>query len=144
MAEVTNGYGLAAVAIQSIASLAWPAAIVASVYLFRAQLGDLLPRLQIKHGESEVSFSRLGELVEQVQVHEVEEISRSMETIAAQPTVATANLEVLTNDQIRVRVEDIALKMREMEMRFRSERDRSTYSPSGDWSEQTAALLEQS
>jgi hypothetical protein len=46
-----NGYGLTASIIQSIVSLAWPAAIVAIVWLFRDKLVDLLPLLRVKHKE---------------------------------------------------------------------------------------------
>lgn len=143
MPDEMNGYGLAAVIIQSVASLAWPAAIVASVYIFRSKLGELLPRLQIKHGESQVSFARIGELVEQVQEHEVSEINKAAITLSAQPSAATANLTTLSNDEIRIRVEDVALKMRELELRFRRERDvpRTT---SDNWADTTAAYLEQS
>jgi hypothetical protein len=40
----------------SIASLAWPAAVVAAVYMFRGELRPLLPRLRLKHKETEISF----------------------------------------------------------------------------------------
>ena len=51
-----NAYGLAAVIIQSIAGLAWPAAFVLAVYLFREKLTELLPRLRVKHKDWEASF----------------------------------------------------------------------------------------
>jgi hypothetical protein len=55
MAEM-NGYGLIAVLIQSLASLAWPAAFFASVWLFRTQLVELLPKFHLKHENWEVGF----------------------------------------------------------------------------------------
>jgi len=51
-----NGYGLVAVIVQSIASLAWPAALVAAVWLFRSRLAELLPLLRVKHKDWEASF----------------------------------------------------------------------------------------
>jgi uncharacterized protein DUF4145 len=46
--------------IQSLVSLAWPAALVVCVWLFRAQLAGLLPNLRVKHKDWEISF-RLNE-----------------------------------------------------------------------------------
>ncbi|MER8382269.1 DUF4145 domain-containing protein [Mesorhizobium sp. M0027] len=44
----------------SATSLAWPAAIVAAVWIFRGELRPLLPRLHLKHKDTEISF-RLSE-----------------------------------------------------------------------------------
>lgn len=55
-AEPMNGYGLLAVIVQAIASLAWPAAFVFAVWLFRRKLQELLPLFQVKHKEWEISF----------------------------------------------------------------------------------------
>ncbi|MER8852186.1 DUF4145 domain-containing protein [Mesorhizobium australicum] len=46
--------------IASVASLAWPAAVVAAVWLFRGEIRPLLPRLRLKHKDTEISF-RLDE-----------------------------------------------------------------------------------
>ncbi|MBU1313598.1 MAG: hypothetical protein KJ947_11540 [Alphaproteobacteria bacterium] len=51
-----NGYDLAASLFQSLTSLAWPAAAAASVYFFRDRVSELLPRLHLKHKETEISF----------------------------------------------------------------------------------------
>jgi hypothetical protein len=51
-----NGYGLIAAIVQSIISLAWPAALVTIVWLFRTRLEDLLPKLQAKYKDFEISF----------------------------------------------------------------------------------------
>jgi hypothetical protein len=56
LGATVNGYGLIASIIQSIAALAWPAAIVAIVWLFRGKLVNLLPLLQVKHKDWVVSF----------------------------------------------------------------------------------------
>lgn len=40
----------------SLVALAWPAAIVASVWLFRKEIRRLLPMLKLRHGDTEVSF----------------------------------------------------------------------------------------
>lgn len=42
--------------VQSLASLAWPAAFVVAVALFRGKLAELLPHLRLKHKDTEVSF----------------------------------------------------------------------------------------
>ncbi|MER8532101.1 DUF4145 domain-containing protein [Mesorhizobium sp. M1005] len=44
----------------SITSLAWPAALVAAVWIFRGELRPLLPRLHLKHKDTEITF-RLSE-----------------------------------------------------------------------------------
>jgi hypothetical protein len=54
--EPMNGYGLTAVIIQSIASLAWPFAFVVAVWLFREKLAELLPKFYVKHKDWEASF----------------------------------------------------------------------------------------
>jgi hypothetical protein len=41
---------------QSLVSLAWPAAVFGSVWLFREKLTELLPLFRIKHGKWEFSF----------------------------------------------------------------------------------------
>jgi hypothetical protein len=51
-----NGYGLIASIVQSLVSLAWPAALVAIVWLFRRRLEDLLPMLRAKYKDVEISF----------------------------------------------------------------------------------------
>lgn len=135
-----NGYALTAVIIQSIASLAWPAAIVASVYLFRSQLAELLPRLQIKHGESEVSFSRIGKLIEKVQEHEA---TRVQSIDLPPPSTSVTNLSSLSDDALRLKVEDTALKMREMESRFKSEdlKFQTRFRVRANWEDETEQLL---
>src|SRR2546423_948763 len=51
-----DGYALSASIIQSLVSLAWPAAIVFAVLIFRERLGRLLPLLHVKHKDWEASF----------------------------------------------------------------------------------------
>ncbi|WP_156938333.1 hypothetical protein [Mesorhizobium sp. WSM3626] len=119
MPEVTNGWGLAAAIVQALASLGWPAAIAFSAYIFRAEISRLLPNLHIKHGESEVSFRRVEKLVEQVQVHELTQQQQVREL--PPPSTSTSNLSALTDHELRLRVEDVALQMREMQNRFKSE-----------------------
>jgi hypothetical protein len=46
--------------IASVTSLAWPAALVASVWIFRHEIRPLLPKLRLKHKDTEISF-RLDE-----------------------------------------------------------------------------------
>jgi hypothetical protein len=51
-----NGYGLVAAIFQSIASLAWPAAVLAGLWIYRDTLVKLLPLLTLKHKDWEASF----------------------------------------------------------------------------------------
>jgi hypothetical protein len=51
-----NGYQFIAAIFQSVVSLAWPAAVVICVLLFRERLRTLLPLLRLKHKDTEVSF----------------------------------------------------------------------------------------
>ncbi|WP_407116170.1 DUF4145 domain-containing protein [Bradyrhizobium sp. LMG 9283] len=51
-----DGYQFIAAIFQSLVSLAWPAAFVIAVALFRDRLSQLLPLLRLKHKDTEVSF----------------------------------------------------------------------------------------
>jgi hypothetical protein len=51
-----DGYEFIASILQSLVSLAWPAAFLVAVWLFREKLIELLPRLKLKHKDTEVSF----------------------------------------------------------------------------------------
>jgi chromatin segregation and condensation protein Rec8/ScpA/Scc1 (kleisin family) len=42
--------------VQSLVSLAWPAALVVAVWLFREKLTELLPQLRAKYKDVEISF----------------------------------------------------------------------------------------
>jgi hypothetical protein len=51
-----DGYQFVAAMFQSLVSLAWPAAAVACVWLFREKLNTLLPFLRMKYKDFDVSF----------------------------------------------------------------------------------------
>lgn len=51
-----DGYQFISSIFQSLVSLAWPAAFVVAVALFRGKLRELLPYLRLKHKDTEVSF----------------------------------------------------------------------------------------
>jgi hypothetical protein len=51
-----DGYQFIAAMFQSLVSLAWPAALVACVWLFREKLNTLLPLLRMKYKDFDVSF----------------------------------------------------------------------------------------
>lgn len=51
-----DGYQFLAAIFQSVVSLAWPAALVICVLLFKERLQELLPFLRLKHKDTEVSF----------------------------------------------------------------------------------------
>jgi len=75
-----DGYQFIASLVQSVVSLAWPAAIVIAVWLFRGKLTELLPRLKLKHKDTEVSFR-----LEQAE-KEAEEIEQAPVSAEMQPT----------------------------------------------------------
>lgn len=52
--------------IGSMVALAWPAAVFGSVFLFRQELRTALPKLRLKHGETEISF-KLDQAEQEVQ-----------------------------------------------------------------------------
>jgi Domain of unknown function (DUF4145) len=51
-----NGYQFVASLVQSLVSLAWPAALIFCVWLFRGKVIELLPHLQAKYKGLEFSF----------------------------------------------------------------------------------------
>jgi hypothetical protein len=51
-----DSYQFIASIVQSFVSLAWPAALVICVWLFREKLNELLPRFRAKYKDVEVSF----------------------------------------------------------------------------------------
>ena len=51
-----DGYQLTAVIFQSLANLAWPAALCIVVWMFRSKLLELLPGVRVKHKDWEASF----------------------------------------------------------------------------------------
>ena len=51
-----DGYQFTAAILQSLTSLAWPAAIVVCVSLFREKLTSLLPFLRMKYKDFDISF----------------------------------------------------------------------------------------
>jgi hypothetical protein len=61
-----DGYQFIAALFQSIISLAWPAALVACVWLFRERLASLLPLFRVKHKDWEASFFRLEQAEKEV------------------------------------------------------------------------------
>jgi hypothetical protein len=59
-----DGYQLIASLVQSVVSLAWPAAFVIGICMFRHKLNELLPLLRFKYKDVETSF-RLGKAEEE-------------------------------------------------------------------------------
>jgi hypothetical protein len=59
-----DGYQFIAALVQAVASLAWPAAVVCCVWLFREKLNTLLPMLKMKYKDLDISF-RLGKAEEE-------------------------------------------------------------------------------
>jgi hypothetical protein len=53
-----DGYQFIASLLQSLVSLAWPAALFACVWIFREKLNALLPLLRMKYKDFDISFYR--------------------------------------------------------------------------------------
>jgi hypothetical protein len=51
-----DGYQLTAALVQSVVSLAWPAAVFGAILIFRQKLAELLPALTMKFKDFEFSF----------------------------------------------------------------------------------------
>jgi len=61
-----DSYQFSASIIQSIVSLAWPAAFVAAAWMFRDKINELLPLLRLKYKDLDLSF-RLDEAEQEAQ-----------------------------------------------------------------------------
>ncbi len=121
--EANNAWGFWATLVQSIASLGWPCALFGAVWVLREDIRKLLPNLRVSHNGTEIAFTqaRAKELVELVQKNEALQIT------AAPANLATMNLSTLSNMDLRLAVEDCAIKMREMEREFKNETNGGTF-----------------
>jgi hypothetical protein len=81
-----DGYQFLASVLQSLVSLAWPAALFACVWIFREKLNALLPMLRMKYKDFDLSFYR-WESAER----EAAKLTASPETPEAQPTPEETN-----------------------------------------------------
>lgn len=141
--EENSAWGFAAVVVQSLAAVAWPGALICVVWLLRDDLRKLLPNLSVRHGDLEFSFKRISQLVDAVQEHTVNQ--ERLDIALPPPSDATANLQSLGDDELRLKVEDCALQMREMEQRFRQEREEDYRKErEHDWMRTTETLLKAS
>lgn len=138
MPDTMNAWGFAAAFAQSVSSLAWPGAVVGCVWILRDDIRKLLPAIYLKHGETEIG---VRQIVDQVQVHEAQKVA---ELAPSRPlSTSTEDLSLLSDDRLRIEVEDCALKMRELEQTFRSSRSHRDFSGM-NWAEETQKLLEES
>ncbi|KOF14599.1 hypothetical protein AC244_26580 [Ensifer adhaerens] len=94
--------------------------------------------MYLKHGETEIG---VRQIVDQVQVHEAQKVSEL--TPSRPPSTSTEDLSLLSDNQLRIRVEDCALQMRELEQKFRANRSHRNIG-SRSWEEETQKLLEES
>lgn len=53
---------------RTLASLAWPAIIISAIFIFRKDIRSLLPRMRVKHKDTELSF----------RLHEAERVVESL------------------------------------------------------------------
>src|SRR5690606_3918441 len=78
--------------LRSIVSLAWPAAIVMSVWIFRNEIRPLLPRMRVKHKDTEFSFR-------------LEEAEKVVDSLPPQPAdVAPATPEEISSFERLARI----------------------------------------
>ncbi|MDM9622637.1 DUF4145 domain-containing protein [Rhizobium sp. S96] len=70
--------------IKSITSLAWPVAVVVSVWIFRNDLRPLLPRMRFRHKDTEFSFR-------------LDEVEKVVESLPAITESAPATPEEISN-----------------------------------------------
>jgi hypothetical protein len=104
-----NGFGLIAAIVQSIASLAWPAALVAIVWLFRGRLEDLLPKLQARYKDLEISFR-------------LEQAEKEAAALPPPPAPANPDLERTPEETSRFeQIADISPRAAIMELRWELE-----------------------
>lgn len=120
----------------SITSLAWPAALVASVWIFRKEIRPLLPRMRLKHKDTEFSF-RLEEaekVVDQLPAPTVdsapatpEEINNFERLARASPRSALLEMRREIEDFLRTYVEayfgEVSPKMRSPRQNLRRLRE---------------------
>ncbi|MDQ2084427.1 DUF4145 domain-containing protein [Xanthobacteraceae bacterium Astr-EGSB] len=119
-----DGFQFTASIVQSIVSLAWPAAFVTAVWLFREKLIELLPRLHVKHKETEFRFDQAEAEVAQISVPQSqpeleatpEEKSRFQKVAEHSPRAAIlekrAELEQALKDIARLLVSEPASRSR--------------------------------
>ncbi|MCV9997670.1 hypothetical protein OE766_05375 [Pararhizobium sp. YC-54] len=70
-----------------ISSLAWPSAFVGGVWIFRNEIRPLLPRLHLRHNETEVSF----------RLDEAEKVVEQLPPPAADAVTTTATAEEISH-----------------------------------------------
>jgi Domain of unknown function (DUF4145) len=80
-----DGYQFIASLLQSLTSLAWPAALFACVWIFREKLIELLPLLRMKYKDLDVSF-RLDKAEK-----EAEKLPATTDSPATEPTPEEKN-----------------------------------------------------
>lgn len=73
-----DGYQFTASIVQSLASMAWPAALVTAVWLFRERITALLPLLRLKYKDLDVSF-RLDQAEKEAEALKTPEAERAPE-----------------------------------------------------------------
>lgn len=117
-----NAWGFWASVVQSIASIAWPAALISVVWILREDIRRLLPYAQLKFGSNEISFGKhIQDALDQARLSEATNEVHLVEMDLG----ATRNLTNLSDDDLRKQVLECAKDLREMGFKFRSERDSS-------------------
>ncbi|OOO15672.1 hypothetical protein [Agrobacterium pusense] len=115
-----NGWGFAAAIVQSIASMAWPGAIISVVWILKDDIRRLLPYAHLKVGENELSFAKhIQEAIDQARLSEATNEAHSSEIDLG----ATRSLENVPDDALRQKVLECVTDMRKMSFKFNSERN---------------------
>lgn len=137
-----NAWGFWAAVVQSIASIAWPAALVSAVWILRDDIRRLLPYAQIKVGANELSFGKnIQAALDQARLSEVTNEAHLPEKDLG----ATRSLTSLSDDVLREKVIECVKDLRAMAFKFNSERNISlTTNSRADFEQYTRELLSQS
>jgi hypothetical protein len=105
--------------IGSIASLGWPASVFGGLYLFRSALRDAIPKLRLKHGETEISVqldqaeqqaSRLPAPVQPPDTSSIEEADIYAKLASISPRAAVLEARTSVDHAIRQKARDAGLE----------------------------------
>lgn len=116
-----NTYQFIASLVQSITSIAWPAALVISVWLFRERVSELLPLLRVKYKNVEATFrleqaekeaEALPQTPELQQITQTPEEKSKFEQLAEiSPRAAIIEVRADIEEAVRTLAEQVAGRM---------------------------------
>ncbi len=134
-----DGYQLISSILQSLTSLAWPIAFGFCFWIMRKEISALMPKLKLRHGETEFSF--IQDVIETAQLDTVTQMINSPFSVSIN---ATSDFQSLTIAQLREEVGRFTAEIREFEARIKEERDADLLDRGLSWDEQTKRLVDRS